>query len=76
MKKLQIKKMCTSVAIGFYLRDEEDFQNFYNKMAALSKLDHSIFNVYDAKPQKLKTDCNEQVVQIQDDGFDDEFVML
>jgi len=50
MKKLNIKKMCTSVAIGFYIRGEDEFEKFKLKLTALSKLDNSIFSVYENKP--------------------------
>ena len=42
--------MCTSVAIGFYIRDREDFQNFKQNIKELSKVENSIFTVYDKKP--------------------------
>lgn len=47
MRKLNIKKMCPSVAIGFYLRTEEDYIEFKFKMLALNKLENSIFSVYE-----------------------------
>lgn len=58
MKKLAITKMCTSVAIGFYLRGFEDFLEFKHKILAFNKLDNSIFSVYEIKPIQLK---NEQI---------------
>ena len=42
--------MCTSVAVGFYIRGEEEFSEFYNKMMAFKKNENSIFSVYDKKP--------------------------
>jgi hypothetical protein len=42
--------MCTSIALGFYLRGEEDYEEFKNKIKALDKLDNSIVSVYDTKP--------------------------
>ncbi len=47
MKKLKLDRMCTSVAIGFYLRTEEDFLAFKCKIKALAITEHSIFTVYD-----------------------------
>lgn len=37
MKKLQLDKMCTSVAIGFYIRDEADFIDFKKRIKELSR---------------------------------------
>lgn len=53
MKKLQIHKMCTSIAIGFYLRNEEAFEEFKLKMMALRKIENCIFSVYEKKPAYL-----------------------
>lgn len=56
MKKLSINKMCTSVAIGFYLRGYEDFLEFKHKILAFNKLENSIFSVYEIKPIQLKNE--------------------
>jgi hypothetical protein len=53
IKKLNIGKMCTSIAFGFYLRDEEQFIEFREKMVALSLLDDCIFSVQDKNPNYL-----------------------
>jgi hypothetical protein len=54
MKKLPIHKMCTSIAIGFYLRGEEEYIEFKHKMIALSSTENCIFSVYESKPDYLK----------------------
>lgn len=54
IKKLNIEKMCTSIAFGFYLRDEESFIEFREKVIALSLLDDCIFSVHEKKPEYLK----------------------
>lgn len=47
MKRLNIKKMCTSIALGFYLRDQEEYEEFKLKIMALNKLENSIVTVYE-----------------------------
>jgi hypothetical protein len=54
MKKLQTNKMCTSVAIGFYIRDEEAFYEFRLKLLELQKQENCIFSVYDKTPDYMK----------------------
>jgi len=77
MKKLELKKMCTSVAIGFYIRDEENFLNLRSRLFPLSREENSIFSVYDKEPEPLemKVNINGKVVNIdsQNEGeFDDD----
>jgi len=36
IKKLPLEKMCTSVALGFYIRDEPDFQLFTENIKAMA----------------------------------------
>lgn len=43
--------MCTSVAIGFYIRDEERFREFKVKVTEMSKDENSIFSAYMNKPK-------------------------
>lgn len=54
MKKLNINSMCTSIAVGFYLRDQDEFLEFKLKMSALSKTDNCIFSVYETKPLYMR----------------------
>lgn len=53
MKKMNIKKMCTSIAMGFYIRGEEEFIEFKHKLFALSRLEDSIFTVFEYKPIQI-----------------------
>jgi len=46
MRKLNIKKMCTSIALGFYIRNEEEYEEFKFKIMALDKIEDSIVSVY------------------------------
>lgn len=50
MKRMDIKKMCTSLAMGFYIRGAEEYTEFKLKLTALSSLEDSIFTVYEKKP--------------------------
>ena len=47
---MKLDKMCTSVAIGFYIRDEESFLDFKTKILKMSRESDSIFSVYEKKP--------------------------
>ena len=42
--------MCTSVVIGFYIRNESEFQEFRKRMGGLSQGMDSVFSVYERKP--------------------------
>jgi hypothetical protein len=42
---MNIKKMCTSIAFGFYIRDEESFIEFKEKVIAISLMEDSLFGV-------------------------------
>jgi len=61
---MPLNKMCTSIAVGFYIRDKDDYMSFKEKMYELSKSDHCIVNVAEKKPQALNFDQtrNEQKV--------------
>jgi cysteine protease ATG4 len=58
MKMLALDKMCTSVAIGFYIRDEEDYEDFKQNITTLSRGESSIFSVYEKKPRPLEMEYN------------------
>jgi hypothetical protein len=60
---MKLTKMCTSVAIGFYLRDEESFKDFKQKILKISKAENSIFSVYEKKPVTKSADVPTGVVQ-------------
>jgi hypothetical protein len=45
--------MCTSLAIGFYIRDKEEFSLFKKSMHEMANMDSSVFSVYDNKPKHL-----------------------
>jgi len=47
IKKLSIEKMCTSIAFGFYIQDEDAYLQFKVAMQSLAKLEDSIFSVMD-----------------------------
>jgi hypothetical protein len=47
---LSLSKICTSVCIGFYLKDGEAFEKFSTKLKAVARIDHSIFSVYEKSP--------------------------
>lgn len=70
--------MCTSVAIGFYIKNEQSFIDFKTKILFLSREQDSIFSVYDKKPEPVHDDVftgTVQKVQI-DDEMDDDFCVL
>ena len=73
MKKIEINKMCTSIAIGFYIRGEEEYEEFKLKMIALSKADNCIFSIYEHKPEYLSQSIEDKVVQ---DDIEDDFVVI
>ena len=56
MKTLKLDQMCTSVAIGFYIRNESQFLDFKEKIFKMSKEDNSIFSVYEKKPIPVEID--------------------
>lgn len=47
LKKLSLSKMCPSVALGFYIRDLAEFEDFTKNIKELGKGDSAIFTVYD-----------------------------
>lgn len=47
---MKLSKMCTSVAIGFYIRNEEAFIDFKSIIMKMSRENNSIFSVYEKKP--------------------------
>lgn len=73
--------MCTSLAIGFYIRDKEEFDAFRQSMKEMAAMEHSIFSVFDNKPKQLdfeaqSTDAQTKIrsqsqlkEDIDDDGF-------
>ena len=64
--------MCTSVAIGFYIRNENQFQDFKTKILKMSKEENSIFSVYEKKPEPVEIDEGViEKVQIDEDMEDD-----
>lgn len=46
--------MCTSVALGFYIRDYEDFNSFKQQIMCLANLENSIISVYEQKPEAMQ----------------------
>jgi|LauGreDrversion4_2_1035121.scaffolds.fasta_scaffold49694_4 hypothetical protein len=50
VKSLKLDKMCTSVAIGFYISGKDHFEEFKKIITKLSKEEDSIFSVYEKKP--------------------------
>lgn len=70
--------MCTSVAIGFYIRDKPSFEEFKVKILKLSREENSIFSVYEKKPVKKDEEVTPGVVQkiAIDDEMEDEFCVL
>jgi hypothetical protein len=69
MKKMNIKKMCTSIAFGFYLRNEDDFTEFRDKIRAMSMMEDSFISVSDIKPKYLKEFKKEEEKESNDDDF-------
>jgi cysteine protease ATG4 len=43
VRTLKLSKISTSVAIGFYIRNKNEFENFKSKISKLSKLENSGF---------------------------------
>jgi hypothetical protein len=78
---LSLSKICTSVCIGFYLRNNEAFDKFSAKLNAVARIDHSIFSVYETSPifadGKNLTVSETKTVLLNDfDDEDDGFEML
>jgi Peptidase family C54 len=78
IKSIKLDKMCTSVAIGFYIKNEEEFKEFKQQISKLSKEEDSIFSVYDKKPVTDAVEITPGVVQKVkfDDGMEDEFCVV
>ena len=52
MRTLALSKICTSLAIGFFVPADgtlEAFNQFKVKLMALSRMEHSFFSVFDKK---------------------------
>ena len=64
--------MCTSVAVGFYLRGEEDYELFKNRILAFKKKENCIFSIFEKKPEFKNL---EAAVAIEGDDEDD-FVLI
>lgn len=81
-----MNKLCTSLAIGFYLRDLKEFEKFKLKIQALSKMDDSFLSVFEkempfeqAIDHQERDDFNvigekakkfEKLSECSDDGFE------
>jgi hypothetical protein len=60
---MKLDKMCTSVAIGFYIRNKASFLDFKTKILKMSRESDSIFSVYEEKPAKHTLDVPTGVIQ-------------
>ena len=74
LNTLSLSKICTSVCIGFYLRDEEAFVKFAAKLHAVAQMEHSFFSVYEKSPIRSAEDSplvpDTKTVRLND--FDDD----
>mgnify|MGYP000973350459 CR=1 FL=1 len=52
VRAIRLSKLCTSLLIGYYIKDLDDFSKFFEQLDALALIDHSIITVYDKKPTK------------------------
>lgn len=43
---MRLSKICPSLAIGFYLRDQADFTEFKAEIERVRKLDNCFFSVF------------------------------
>ena len=69
--------MCTSVAIGFYIRDAQSYASFRPTILAMSRQDNSIFSVYEKKPTPVAEVGEGQVVRVKiDDEMEDDFCVV
>lgn len=50
IKRMPLDKMCTSVALGFYIRNHEEYLEFKRAVKDLANVENSIISVYDKKP--------------------------
>lgn len=76
IRTLSLDKICTSVAIGFYIKDLAAFTQFKTKLTQVSKLKHSIFTCFE-HTQVEKTVSKTQTVLLNPYDDDDEgFEML
>lgn len=74
---MNIKKMCTSLAMGFYIRGEDEYVEFKHKMLALSRMDDSIFTVYEHKPiQIVNQQLSNAPMSQAEDEIEDDFVVI
>mmetsp|Transcript_3781 Transcript_3781/g.2508 ORF Transcript_3781/g.2508 Transcript_3781/m.2508 type:complete len:182 (-) Transcript_3781:88-633(-) len=51
---IPIQNICSSVAIGFYLRDYDQFLKFKLKMLSMQKMQDSFLSIFEHKPEYLK----------------------
>ena len=63
IKFMKLDKMCTSVAIGFYIRNKASFIDFKTKILKMSRESDSIFSVFEQKPDKHSRDVPTGVIQ-------------
>ena len=63
VRALRLSKIATSVLVGFYLRNEADFEEWKYRVKALAKMENGVFSVYDKSP-------NYDDVPGNDDFFD------
>jgi len=60
--------MCAGCAIGFYLRDKSDFDEWKSEMKLLSRQADSVFSVYE---QSISIEDDKCAVAISDEeGFE------
>ena len=50
VRAIRLSKIATSVLVGFYLRNEADYDAWKYRMKALAKMENGVFSVYDKSP--------------------------
>jgi hypothetical protein len=65
-----LSRICTAVAIGFYIRDETDFLVFSSQIKAISKMENSVFSVYETSPHADYGYEEPSHIDENEDGFE------
>lgn len=75
MRTLKLSDVCTSVAIGFYIKNAKDFVEFKKLIKVLAGKEHSILSVFenssDSSSPLKRAEGQIQFLKL-DDGEDDD----
>ena len=66
IRTMSLSKICTSLAIGFYIRDTESFENFKVNLKELAKMPDSFLSIFEkSKTRHHRTDKKNSTRQIK-----------